>query len=612
MKNKIMSQSKILLIDSTLNFSDYQSFISYEIITLDYFSHKKLTEKEIIHKTSDDFVNLTDLKDMENQIYDFVNWYSVDEISKIITDDKINLGELFYTEFRAELTQFLKTFLEVSKIFSANSNCSFQVSEKISEMISIFSKNFNIIKSTNQTESIFTTVDVPIKIGTKNLTLKLNSKNISKLKTILDKFTNHFLTKKINDDFQTILLINFTTLKTEEFLLTSRNYNLNVVKYDGILPSIWNKKTFNIIKKSKCIVENKNTLFTNKLTKQLDEKHTLFEKMIESILSNEEILSNYFTINGKSFWEALRPSLIRLCKKNFFNAAQQIVLIKKLFEKHSFTKVLLFNESEMIEQIVISIAKQYKIPVFHIQHGVYFDSQEMISENKFGRIIPQKSDFFITWGQNLKNYLIDNSIDPTRIKNLGCIFFDKLFRENILNDVSNQILLASDPLAFNRPLDLSIDQKELYNNTIEKVCKTIFRHNKKLIIKTHPQKNQFEKEIAKKIDSSIQVFHSGDIHPLIKSSDLVIVTDMSTVILESMIMQKPVISIRMKEHYGKPSIFDYCKQISLDAFDSWIKSFYDDPNIKNDMIAKGNEFLKICLENHGNASAKLFEFLQEN
>ena len=30
-----------------------------------------------------------------------------------------------------------------------------------------------------------------------------------------------------------------------------------------------------------------------------------------------------------------------------------------------------------------------------------------------------------------------------------------------------------------------------------------------------------------------------------------IVTDATTVILEAMMMQKPVISIRMKDHYGK-------------------------------------------------------------
>lgn len=610
MKTEIKSNSKILLVDSNLDFSDYQHFSSSEIITLDYLSHKELTERRIPHKTSDDFLNLTELKNMENQIYEFVNWYLLDELSEILIDDKINLGELFYVEFRAEITQFLKTFLEISKIFSEHPNCFFQVSLNTSEVLSVFSKNFNIINSSKKNQSIFTTVDVPIKIGTKNLTLKFSSNSISKIKIILDKISSYFLTKKINGNFNTILLVGFTTLKNQEFLLTSKNYNLNIVKYDGNLPSIWNLKTFQIIKNSNCIIENENTLSNDEFKKQLTEKCSLFEHKIESIISNEEILSKYFSINNQSFWNALKPSFLRLCRRYFFNAAQEIVLVNNLFKKYNFSKILLFDESEMLAQIVISVAKKFHISTFQVQHGVYFDSQEMTSENKFQRLIPQKSDFFITWGQNFRNYLISNSVNPIKIKNFGCIFFDKLFQENIFSE-SEQILLASDPLAFNRPLDLVNNQKELYAKTIEQICSSVFRNKKKLIIKTHPQKNQYEQEIAQKIDPTIKVFHSGDIHPLIKSSDLIIVTDVSTVILESMILQKPVISIRMKQHYGMPTIFNYCKQISLDDFDSWIKSFYDNPNIKKEMISKGNEFLKIYLENHGNASRKLLEFLEE-
>ena len=143
-----------------------------------------------------------------------------------------------------------------------------------------------------------------------------------------------------------------------------------------------------------------------------------------------------------------------------------------------------------------------------------------------------------------------------------------------------------------------------------KISLSVIQNNKKLIIKTHPQKNQFEKEIAHKIDSSIKVNYSGDVHSMIQSSDLVITTDLTTVILESMILQKPVISIRMKEHYGKPQIFNYCNQIPLESLDSWIKSFYNNPKIKNDLVEKGNEFLKKYISNQENSSKKLLEFLQ--
>ncbi len=604
-------KSKILIIDSTLTISDFESFLnSFEIITLDYASHMTLIDKGISHTNSDDFLGSHEIQDLENQIYHLVNWYNLKEISKIITDNGINLGELFYVEFRSELTQFLKKYLEISKIFLKYSNFSFLSSQNVSEIISTFSNNFSIIETTKKIESIYSTVDIPIKFGKKNFTLKLNLTTVSRIKSILEKSTKSFINKKIQNNMKTVLLVGFTTLKNKNFLLSSTNYDLNLVKYDSVLPSIWNKETFDIIKTSKCIVENQSTILNNEVKDLIKEKQNIFEKKIDSLLLNENILSKHFSINNQSFWKSLKPLFIRMCQKHFFNAAQEIIQGEKLFKKYSFSKILLFNEAEMIEQIILSLAKNNNISIYLIQHGVYYDTDEMMMENKFGRIIPQKSDFFITWGEIFKNYLIKNSISQDKIKNLGSLFFDKLQLENNLSGMSNQILLASDPLAFNRPIDLTISQKDLYQNTIEHICKIVSQKNKKLIIKTHPQKNQNEQEIAKKIDQTILVYHSGDIYPLIESSDLVIVTDVTTVILEAMIMQKPVISIRMKEHYGKPEIFNYCKQIPIGSLDSFIKSFYSSSKIKNDLIDKGNDFLKIYLQNQGCASQELLKFLQ--
>ena len=143
-------KSKILIIDSTLTISDFESFLnSFEIITLDYASHRTLIDKGISHTNSDDFLDSNEIQDLENQIYHLVNWYDLKEISKIITDNGINLGELFYVEFRSELTQFLKKYLEISKIFLKYSNSSFLSSQNVSEIISTFSNNFIHVSNTS-------------------------------------------------------------------------------------------------------------------------------------------------------------------------------------------------------------------------------------------------------------------------------------------------------------------------------------------------------------------------------------------------------------------------------------------------------------------------------
>ena len=464
-------KQKILIIDSTLDISDFESFSNLsEIITLDYASHRKLIDKGISHKNSDDFLGSNEIQDLENQIYPLVDWYHLEEISEIISDNGINLGELFYLEFRSELTQFLKKYLEISKIFLEYSNFFFLSSQTVSEIISTFSNNFSIIKTTKKNESIYSTVDVPIKFGKKNFSLKLNLTTVSKIKTILEKSTGSFINKKIQNNMRTVLLVGFTTLKTKNFLLASKNYDLNLVKYDSDLPSIWNKETFDIIKTSKCIIENQSTILNNKVKDLIKEKQNIFEKKIDSLLFNENILSKHFSIDDQSFWKSFKPLFVRICKKYFFNAAQEIIQGEKLFEKYSFSKILIFNETEMTEQIILNFARKNKVPTYQIQHGVYYDTPEMKLENTFGRLIPLKSDYFIAWGEIFQNYLIKNMVKPEKIQKFGTFFFEKL-SPNCDSLITNQILLASDPLAFSRPIDLSFEQKILYENTIKNISK---------------------------------------------------------------------------------------------------------------------------------------------
>ena len=607
------SKTDYLLVDNIQNFDELGDYESKQIVTFDYESHVSLNKEKIPHIISDKFHSVEELESVEKLIYSFVRWYEIPTIKNSIFDSGINLGELFFLEFRAELVSFFKKFIEISNLVKLNPDSHYYVSENIWSLISPITKNVTKLNIKNQDISMYNSIDVPLKLGSKQLTMKLSTKNASRIQNFLNKTSRSFFSNKtINKKFPTVLIVNFSTIKTEKFLLEIPNFHLNVVKYDRTTPSIWNRHTLNIIKNSNCIIENESTLLDKISLEKIKLNEKSFLSKLDSILLSKD-LENFFSLKDKSFWMEIKLLLERLCKKYFLQAAKEIEIAKNLFEKYSFSKILLFHESGIVEQIILGLGKQHKVPVFILQHGLYYDSNEMIDENHFQRIIPQKTDYFLGWGDIFKNYLLKNNVDSKQIQNFGSIFHDKFFQNKTLSKMNSEnILLASDPLAFNRPIDLSINQKELYNNTIKRICKIISQNNKKLVIKTHPQKNQHEEDIAKKIDPKIVVFHSGDIYPLIESSDLVIVTDVSTVILDAMIMQKPVISVRMKEHYGKPEVFNYCDQIPLKSLDSWIKLFYCNPNFKNNLIIKGNEFLKKYLINQSNASQELLKFLQNN
>lgn len=613
MTSNDFSATDYLLVDNIQNFNEIDDYKSKQIITFDYESHVSLNKQEIHHIVSDKFHSVDELQDLEDQISPLVKWYSIESIKNIVTEDGINLGELFFLEFRHELVSFLKKFIEVFNLVKLYPNSNFHVSENIFEIISTMTKNVTKINVKNKNNSLYDSIDVPLKLGSKQYTMKLSTKNASRIQNFLNKTSKSiFSKKKINKSYPTILLVNFSTLKNEEFLLETKNFNLNIVKYDRTTPAIWNKKSLQIIKNSNCIIENESTILTKKLKEKINHNEQLFLSKID-LISSLTVLENHFTLNKSSFWNSIRPLLTRLCKKNFLRAAKEIELATKIFNKYSFSKILLYNESMMVEQIILHLTKKQKIPVFVLQHGLLYDSDEMINENIFQRTLPAKTDNYLAWGKTTKDFIQKNTKNFEKIQIFGSIFFDRLFQNKISPyPDSGYILLVSDPLAFNRITDLSILQKELYNKTIEQISQIISKFNKNLIIKTHPQKNQHENETVSKINPSIKVLHSGDIQSLIKSSELVIAVDTTTVILETMILQKPVVSIRMKEHYGLPKIFNYCDQINLDSLDSWMKSYYNNSELKNELIEKGNKFLKLYFENPGNASKNTLKFLEKN
>jgi hypothetical protein len=605
-----ISNPSYVLVNNIQTIDSLGDYASKQIITFDYNSHIFLTKKNISHITSDQFYSIGKLGDIENKIYSFMKWYEISSIKDEIISDEINLGELFFLEFRDVLVSFLKIFIEISNLVKLNLNSTYYVSKNLAKFILPLTKNVIELNQNTDNTSIYDSTDIPLKFGSKQLTIKVSKKNLSRIQIFLNHFLQIISSKNFfNKNSLSILVVNFSTIKNKEFLLEKSNFN--IIKYDRTNPSIWDRNSFNIIKNSNCIIENETTLLDKKSLDTIKNNKNDYLLKIQSIISSKD-LEIFFSLNELNFWKQIKPFLLELCTKRFLDAAKEIELAKMLLNKYSFSKILLLHESGMTEQIILQFAKKQKVPTFVLQHGLFFDTNQMINDNHFQRTIPKKSDYFLVWGDYMKNYLLNNNIKFNKIKVIGSIFFDGLFQKNFSStNNSESILLASDPLAFNRIIDLSINQKELYNKTIEEISKITSSLNKKLIIKTHPQKNQNEEDITKKIDPSIVVNHSGDIHPLIESSDLVIVTDMSTVIVEAMIMQKPVISIRMKDHYGKPEIFNYCTQIPLESLDSWLKLFYKDPEIKINLIKKGNEFLNKHLKNHGNASSEVLKFLEE-
>ncbi len=170
-----------LLVDNIQRLEDLPDYTSKQIITFDYDSHIFLTKQKIPHIVSDKFHSDQELESIDNLIYSLVRWYDIPSIKNLIVHNNVNLGELFFLEFRDILVLFLKKFIEIFNLVKLYPNAHFFVSDIIAEIASTLTRNISNTNIKNKKISIYDSIDIPLKLGSKQFTLKISKKNFSKI-----------------------------------------------------------------------------------------------------------------------------------------------------------------------------------------------------------------------------------------------------------------------------------------------------------------------------------------------------------------------------------------------------------------------------------------------
>ena len=125
----------------------------------------------------------------------------------------------------------------------------FFASNSIAKFLQLFSSDFELLVNNEQKDDLTTDDQLSIKLGN---TLNTDPENLFFKKMIglsYSFFNKIFSSKKINSDKPTILLVNFTTLRMQKFFEELPNHDINLIKYDTIVPAFWNSTTFSLIKK---------------------------------------------------------------------------------------------------------------------------------------------------------------------------------------------------------------------------------------------------------------------------------------------------------------------------------------------------------------------------
>ena len=619
-KSNNTNNSVILLIDSDFDLSKIKTikkdFHYNQIISFDYNSHKNLNLGSIEHETSDKFITQENTNEIQNHLYIFSKWYDVKSIQKYFMIGDLNIGQLLQEQFIDYMIKFLKKFFEFKKIYEKFPNSTFISSGILYEISTIFSSNVQKIDTDEEVNYDFVhdNVRIDLNLGKNKINFSLSSSKYKKIKHFSEKFTQSLFEPKATPNSRNVLLVELSTEIYQNLLEESRNHNVNLIQFGIRRPAIWSMNTFKIIKNSKCGIITPDSLIDSKLKIKIQEQKNLITNQISDLYKQDEILSKYFSYDGYSFWHTIKPIIQKLFEKKVEEIARNIQTIKTLFQRIKIDTIMISSEIGITEQIVISESKKHGIKLILLQHGIYYDTKEAVETNLSKGLYPIKSDKFLVWGKisenNLKNIDI---IEPTKLKIIGHPKYDSWKSISMGKDSSSVLLTLTGPEhMFIQGHQISNIIK--FENHVEQICRTVIAMKKKLIIKIHPSFHVFDfSEMIKKISSDIEVISTGNIMELINSSDVVIATNYTTAILESYLLQKPVICLPIIDYnLGIPTLFDFNAEtnISIEKLQMTLEKLLHDKNFKNKTIQRQNEFVENYLIDRENSSKKLLEYIE--
>jgi UDP-N-acetylglucosamine 2-epimerase len=236
------------------------------------------------------------------------------------------------------------------------------------------------------------------------------------------------------------------------------------------------------------------------------------------------------------------------------------------------------------------------------------------------RLIPFTSKKFMIWGNTNYDYYTKQKIEENKLIITGSPRYDKFFKSNYSRKNEKVVLITPEPITeFSGLCDTNLSLR--YENVVEKIITIIKKiPDAKIIVKLHPgddKHNETLLEIFKKIDSSIQIFHSKKTSKLIEKCDILLnitceINDPSTVMLEGMIFQKPVIEISLDDKTKKMEYQQELPILSLSykaQIDYYLTKIIQEEEFQNELLLNQKRHLKNFLSNKGNASEMVTKIL---
>lgn len=591
--------------------------IDTKIISFDFESHKLLDRMQIKHHLVEEYFDEKDqmLVD-EFTVQITTNWHKNEDIIKFIEYQGVNIGELLEQELLPYFFSQIKRFIGILKIIQKE-NPDKIITSSLGNFMSTIKSEFEHVnyKSQKNSSLYYDIIEIPIKIGSRILTLNISRENYQRVKKILDSIVGLLLPKEFNisepTDRKNILLVEFNPSNYRNMLEELSKTKNNVILLNQRRPVITDLSSLKIIKNTNCKFFNLEKIH-GKMKEKIKTEQKLMRQNIR-LLWIEDVFGKKLSINNYSFWNCIKDDFCVLIEKRYNELIHKIILTESFFTDAQIDLILDWSHTATEEKILTHFAKKKNIPIITLQHGTYPTNEKFVQYLPLNPIIPQENKMAV-WGSIMMKYILKHGGNQNDIINIGSPKHDKFFIFNNQNATNCVLIILSELYHsnFEGTNSKTIQRLDEYIKMTYNIIKRV--SDKKIIIKLRPRQSSYDgHQVINELDPNIPTYRTQDIFDVINMCDTVIVFNFSTAILDAMIMEKPIITI-LPENQGfeDDTIMKSGGTLvvnNLDELETKLVDILTNDKIRKKLVEDGQKIVSECLINQGNASEELCKFV---
>ncbi len=593
-----------------------------KIFSLNYFAHKILEKNSLSHELGDQYLTKEDKVLIDDKSIDITtNWYNQDLLKPFLVYQGVNLGSLIELELFQYLLSIYRKVVSIIRIIEKENPKIIIASANINEFLKTVCdiKNIKIILLQRlKTDSMyFDIVNVKYNIGPIPISIKLSRNNYFKIKNIFDNMTRSLLGMGSSNlkHQKSILLLDFNPVSYKTLLKELSKLDKNILLLNQRRPAIWNLKSMQIVRNSKCTMTNLNDFEKYGHDKMKIDMIDLTEKLNKMFELND-VFENIFIFDSYPLWNSIKSTFTKTCVSRFTESLRRMILLEHMFERFNISAVLEWAETGQEEKEILNISKKKKIHSVLLQHGMYPNS---LTWNKFARFIayfsyPFMSDKQAVWGELTKSFALNHAHDDKDILITGSPRHDEFFNFNKAIKNKGTILFATTSASGIFTEGSTSDVHIKFERFVREVCRVAKKLDKQIVIKPHPQPDSINNilDLIKEIDDKIPIILETDLKELISSCELLITFNNSTIALESIILNKPTISLQIEKWAEESQIVKMNAVLSITKeqdIEDGVTKMINDSDLKNQINLNSKKFLDLYLSNQGHASQTLAKIL---